>query len=152
MLFSESYQIRNDSSNFLLQECVGFFECSGGLNLLDDAGRGGKKNKLHKSLERRSFAMMMKKYVLKFFAIDWQELTIGKKKTYLIQKRNGFSIGSEVEDNCVLLKLGAYFKLCSDAVNPEVKDAKIWLCSMKYSFKDIIGSILWVINALLASQ
>ena len=75
-----------------------------------------------------------------------------KKKTYLIQKRNGFSIGSEVEDNCVLLKLGAYFKLCSDAVNPEVKDAKIWLCSMKYSFKDIIGSILWVINALLASQ
>ena len=124
----------------------------GGLNLLDDAGRGGKKNKLHKSLERRSFAMMMKKYVLKFFAIDWQELTIGKKKTYLIQKRNGFSIGSEVEDNCVLLKLGAYFKLCSDAVNPEVKDAKIWLCSMKYSFKDIIGSILWVINALLASQ
>ena len=94
----------------------------------------------------------MKKYVLKFFAIDWQELTIGKKKTYLIQKRNGFSIGSEVEDNCVLLKFGAYFKLCSDAVNPEVKDAKIWLCSMKYSFKDIIGSILWVINALLASQ
>ena len=73
-----------------------------------------------------------------------------KEKTYLIQKRNSFS--SEVEDNCVLLKLGAYFKLCSDAVNPEVKDAKIWLCSMKYSFKDIIGSILWVINALLASQ
>ena len=152
MLFSESYQIRNDSSNFLLQECVGFFEC-GGLNLLDDAG-GGKKNKLHKSMERRSFAMMMKKYVLKFFAIDWQ-LARGnnrKEKTYLIQKRNSFSIGSKVEDNCVLLKLGAYFKLCSDAVNPEVKDAKIWLCSMKYSFKDIIGSILWVINALLASQ
>ena len=84
MLFSESYQIRNDSSNFLLQECVGFFEC-GGLNLLDDAG-GGKKNKLHKSMERRSFAMMMKKYVLKFFAIDWQELTIGKKKNVFDSK------------------------------------------------------------------
>ena len=54
-----------------MEECVGFFEC-GGLNLLDDAG--GKKNKLHKSLEGRRFAMMMKKYVF------WQEVTIGKKK------------------------------------------------------------------------